>query len=840
MATRHANTVVQELRKARLLPDGDGWTDGELLERFVRARDPGALEALVRRHGAMVWGVCRRILNDHHDAEDAFQATFLVLVRKAASVVPRELLANWLYGVARQTALKARQTSSRRSAREKQMTHMPEPEVIEPKHASDLEVVLDEELSRLPDKNRAMIVLGDLEGKTREEAARQLAVAAGTVASRLARARAMLAKRLSRRGLTVSTAALTSLLAQQLADAAAPTLIVSSTIAATGLLASGQAATAVVRAKAASLMEGVVKTMLAHKLQKMMAMVLVLGLAALACGLLAAEHPNGNGDPPEHAPVAAQPPVKQAAAARGERRTPVDPPPEGALAQFGSPRLQDFTIDRAADFSPDGKLLATSGSNSPICIWDAATGKLVRTHPNRGSVFDLRWKADGKLRALTFFGHNVFLMQEFVEGKDADPDEETRLNREAGERRDSSNRARLDHCFLSADGQWAVAIKNSGTEPVQWAELFRFAAGKSSDTAMPESKVPLPSGYGVWVSPDARVLMAHALPTKTTGNKLVAFDLARDKTTPAWEIAYSGDDNRRPSVCLTPDGKRVVIMFWDETVELWDGPAGRRLREFPKLPFYYHRGNGEWGGIDLSPDGQRLALLPRDATGQAGGRILDLDTGKTLCTLTPQPMPRGFSVARFSADGKQLVRTAYGIARIWNAETGEDACPLPGHRGSVNSLAVLADLQTVVSSGADLTVRAWRPATGEEIWRTAVSQTVTVKFATADAVVVQDDVWGRDPVASCLDPRTGARRPLPGALGRAKEDCALAVAPDGKRVVSIEFKQRAFRVWSWPAGELLSTVPLAPAEPFQLSRCAQAQFTSDGKQLLAVMSYSHP
>src|SRR5262249_11352309 len=280
--------------------------------------------------------------------------------------------------------------------------------------------------------------------------------------------------------------------------------------------------------------------------------------------------------------------------------------------------------------------------------------------------------------------------------------------------------------------------------------------------------------------------------------------------------------------------------LWDEPVELWDGPAGRRLREFPKLPFYYHRGNGEWGGIDLSPDGQRLALLPRDATGQAGGRILDLDTGKTLCTLTPQPMPRGFSVARFSADGKQLVRTAYGIARIWNAETGEDACPLPGHRGSVNSLAVLADLQTVVSSGADLTVRAWRPATGEEIWRTAVSQMVTVKFATADAVVVQDDVWGRDPVASCLDPRTGARRPLPGALGRAKEDCVLAVAPDGKRVVSIEFKQRAFRVWSWPAGELLSTVPLAPAEPFQLSRCAQAQFTSDGKQLLAVMSYSHP
>src|SRR5262245_18600923 len=280
MATRHANTVVQELRKARLLPDGDGWTDGQLLERFVRARDQGALEALVRRHTAMVWGVCRRILNDHHDAEDAFQATFLVLVRRAACDVPRELLANWLYGVARQTALKARQTSRRRSAREKQMAHMPEPDVIEPKHTSDLVVLLDEELSRLPDKYRATIVLCDLEGNTREEAARQLSLAPGTVASRLARARAMLAKRLSRRGLAVSAASLTSLLAHQMASATAPTLIVSSTITATGLVASGRAATAVARTKAATLMEGVVKTMFVHKLQKMMAAVLVLGLAA--------------------------------------------------------------------------------------------------------------------------------------------------------------------------------------------------------------------------------------------------------------------------------------------------------------------------------------------------------------------------------------------------------------------------------------------------------------------------------------------------------------------------------------------------------------------------------
>src|SRR5437667_12802382 len=125
--TTQMSKVIQHLRSALLLRAGDGLTDGQLLECFVSCRETAALEALVRRHGPMVWGVCRRILSNHHDAEDALQATFLVLVRKAASIVPRGLLANWLYGVARQTALKARATVATREGRERQMTTMPEP-----------------------------------------------------------------------------------------------------------------------------------------------------------------------------------------------------------------------------------------------------------------------------------------------------------------------------------------------------------------------------------------------------------------------------------------------------------------------------------------------------------------------------------------------------------------------------------------------------------------------------------------------------------------------------------------------------------------------------------------
>src|SRR4051794_9442977 len=155
--------VIQHLRRAMLLRGGAGLTDGQLLEGFISRRDGAALEALVQRHGPMVWGVCRRVLRNEHDAEDAFQATFLVLVRKAASIASTELLANWLYGVAHRTALKARATAARRKGREKQVAEMPEPAVAEQHLWGDLQPLLDAELSRLPDKYRVVVVLCDLE-----------------------------------------------------------------------------------------------------------------------------------------------------------------------------------------------------------------------------------------------------------------------------------------------------------------------------------------------------------------------------------------------------------------------------------------------------------------------------------------------------------------------------------------------------------------------------------------------------------------------------------------------------------------------------------------------------
>src|SRR5262245_3371568 len=168
MATSQTSKAVQHLRRAVLLHEGAGLTDGELLGCFIEHRDQAAFAALVRRHGPMVWGVCRRLLN-HHDAEDAFQATFLVLVRKAASVLPREMVANWLYGVAHQTALQVRRMATRRRARERQVADMPEPAVTEQDLWRDLQPLLDETVSRLPDRSRAVIVMLLVESKHPQE-----------------------------------------------------------------------------------------------------------------------------------------------------------------------------------------------------------------------------------------------------------------------------------------------------------------------------------------------------------------------------------------------------------------------------------------------------------------------------------------------------------------------------------------------------------------------------------------------------------------------------------------------------------------------------------------------
>jgi RNA polymerase sigma factor (sigma-70 family) len=265
--------VIKDLRRTMPLTDEGRLSDGQLLERFLATRDEAAFAALVRRHGPMVLGVCRRVLRHHHDAEDAFQAAFLVLARKAPAV-RRESLANWLYTVAYHAALQARAAGARRRARERQVDEVPHPEVL-PAEVQDWRPLLDRELHGLPEKYRAALVLCDLEGKTRKEAARQLRLPEGTLASRLATARRLLAKRLARRGVSLSGGALAVMLTEA-APAAVPAPLVSSTVKAAVLVAAGQVAA--VATPAVALMKEVQKAMFLTKLKLSLAVVMVAAL----------------------------------------------------------------------------------------------------------------------------------------------------------------------------------------------------------------------------------------------------------------------------------------------------------------------------------------------------------------------------------------------------------------------------------------------------------------------------------------------------------------------------------------------------------------------------------
>jgi RNA polymerase sigma-70 factor (ECF subfamily) len=206
-------------------------SDAEFLRLFATTRSEAAFEALVRRHGPMVEGVCRRILGEVHSAEDAFQAVFMILVRKSASIRRPELLANWLYGVACRIARKAKISALRKESRERRAGRMPtqEQQLLDLEWA-ELKAVLDEELSQLPEKYRAPLVLCYLCGQTNAQAAAQLGWPSGSMSERLSRAREMLRKRLNRRGLTLSAGLLALLLTNKASSAAVSPLLVEATV----------------------------------------------------------------------------------------------------------------------------------------------------------------------------------------------------------------------------------------------------------------------------------------------------------------------------------------------------------------------------------------------------------------------------------------------------------------------------------------------------------------------------------------------------------------------------------------------------------------------------------
>ncbi len=291
MASRSPNTILRHLRRLLQAPRVEALTDGQLLEQFVVHQEEQAFEALLQRHGPMVLGLCRRVLQNTSDADDAMQATFLVLVSKASSIAKRESVGSWLYGVAYRIALRAKARNARRRVHETPMAKIPDiPHDESPDQQSGHELwpALDEEVERLPEKYRAPMVLCYLQGYTNVEAARQLCWSPGTLQGRLARARQLLRTRLARRGLLLWGGAVASAAAPPAALATLPPALIAATIRTAALIAAGQAAAAgVISTQVATLMQGALKAMIVTKLKIATVVLLTVGAVTLGVNALA-------------------------------------------------------------------------------------------------------------------------------------------------------------------------------------------------------------------------------------------------------------------------------------------------------------------------------------------------------------------------------------------------------------------------------------------------------------------------------------------------------------------------------------------------------------------------
>jgi RNA polymerase sigma factor (sigma-70 family) len=345
--TAPVGRVVQQLRHLLEGEGRAGLRDAELLQRFLARRDEEAFAGLVGRHGPLVLGVCRRVLGNVHDAEDAFQATFLVLARRPALLRRPASLAAWLYGIALRVARHMKREASKRRQRTRQVTPAPPTAPPDPGW-QELQTVLDEEVQRLPENNRQPLLLCYFEGLTQEEAAQQLGWPRGTLKRRLERGRELLKGRLTRRGLSLAATLVASWPAGEALAAGVPATLGAATVqAAVPFAVRRTVDAALAAAHVVALAEGVLKTMLIAKLKILTALVVILGLAALGALVYAGTDVSPGGEPIAQAPGA------NAAVAQGGPSAPVkQPQPAG---QQAAPAVKDIPLGESWHFEYSGQ-----------------------------------------------------------------------------------------------------------------------------------------------------------------------------------------------------------------------------------------------------------------------------------------------------------------------------------------------------------------------------------------------------------------------------------------------------------------------------------------------------
>jgi RNA polymerase sigma factor (sigma-70 family) len=752
------------LHYARSLAGGEaGLPEPLLLERFLARREEAAFAALVERHGPMVLGVCRRVLGNAADADDAFQATFLVLARQAASLRKRASVASWLYGIACRVAWRARADAARRRLHERQARAL-RPTAAEAPTACELGDVLGEELARLPEKYWLPVVLCHLEGRTNEEAARQLGWPVGSVKGRLARARDLLRARLTRRGFAPSAALLGTALAAQAAAAVPPSLAQATLRAA---LATGLGLDAErVSTSVTALAEGALRPAGWARFRLTLAVLLVLAAAGSAGALLQG---GTNPRPKEEAgQVGAQAPAPPGAAVRGDLHG--DPLPPGASARLGTVRFRQAGQILTLAYSRDGKLLASGGWDKAVHLWDAVTGRSVRTFPGHDRwTYALALSPDGKLLASGGYD-GTLRVSELATGKEI--------------RAFKGHQLSVNSVLFTADSKLLASAGGDG-RLILWDVATGMAVRELMKATDPKKAANTLGG--LTLSPDGRSLAVGA----------------RDDNLYVWEVATGKQRLRLPhpggwlhAPAFSPDGK-LLASGNAHVIRLWDVAAGKVRAAWPAP-------SRDVCALAFSPDGQMLAVIswvssllvrePRSAW------LLDVATGREVRRLEGDY--GSFRALAFAPDGRTLAISDDAAVRRWDTTTGRELPPYGGHRGTVFSVAVSPDGKAVYSGSGDATLRRWDAATGKEVRAYAGHRSMVWRVRlTADGKALASGgndrkvfLWGPD-----------GERPTRELTEHATFR-ALAVAPDGSTLVT-SVDGHGLRIWDAAGRELRKVAP---------------------------------
>jgi RNA polymerase sigma factor (sigma-70 family) len=777
--------------------DTNDLTDGQLLERFAKHREEAAFAALLQRHGPLVLGVCRRVLHHEHDAEDAFQATFLVLARKAQSIRKQNSVGSWLHGVAYRIAMKAKANAAKRHVYESRAMNRTPPDPLADVTWQELRMLLDQELQWLPAKCRTPVLLCDLQGKTQEEAAQQLGWRRGTLKRRLERGRELLRTRLTRRGVTLSAGLFASLLTPNGTTATVPATLIHATLKAGLSFATGETA-GVATVQAVSLAEGVLKIMALTKLKT--AAVLLLAVTAAGAGWAICTRPAPAETPSVAAPPLAVKPAPQdnkliaavKPAPNDEKPALVDllgdALPHGALARLGTVRFRHGAEITCLVYSADGKTLISGSFDNTIRVWDVATGRELRRFTGHHQVVgSVALSSDGTVLASGGNDNEIHLW-DMTTGRQLHC---LKVFPTGGIRVAFSPDGKT---LASAGGTKAIVLWDVKTG--QELKQFRGHEGLTTCVAF---------------SPD--------------GNNLVSGNA--DKSIRLWDVATGkelwnfGTIGQAFTLAFSRDGKKLAAGGEHTIIRLWDVETGREQR-----PLAGH--SLAVSAVTFSPDGKTLLSTSWDGT----LRTWNVSTGE------PIHRQKGMGPATFSPDGKTWATTGGNLIRFWDAASSKEYPAFGGHTGRVTTLAFSLDNKTLATGSQDNTIRFWETATGKELrtlrghtfginavvfsgdgkllasggsdyqgvlrlWDVAGGIELTQLQGHQDAVLGLACSPDGKTLASCgkgsirlwdLEPKRGWHPRRQGQLGSAKEYYySVAFSPDGKTLAS--GKQKGIELW---------------------------------------------